>query len=171
MQHDLPWGGDDRKRKDLVLERQRQGWSDEDIAASIATAKPRRKKAASACPLEHDEQKELIKAVDGAWGKALGIAGELVSVPNSAPKGHTAAAYFRAEGLRPGYPDLLLDVPVGKYHGLLLELKRQRGGRIEPDEAKWHEILRARGFAVAVPCGCDAAKVIIERYMRGEVIP
>lgn len=171
MPHDLPWGGTDEKRKRLVLERQRQGWSDEDIAASIATAKPRRKKAAPSCPLEHDEQKALIKDVDGAWGKLLGIDRQLVAVPNSAPKGRTAAAYFRAEGLRPGYPDLLLDVPVGRYHGLRLELKRQRGGRIEPDEAKWHEILRARGFAVAVPCGCDAAKVIIERYLRGEVIP
>lgn len=171
MPNDLPFETPETKRTKLVLERQRQGWSDEDIAKSIATARPRRKRSAPSCPLEHDEQKALIKDVDGAWGKALGIAGELVSVPNSAPKGHTAAAYFRAEGLRPGYPDLLLDVPVGRYHGLRLELKRQRGGRIEPDEAKWHEILRARGYAVAVPCGCDAAKVIIERYMRGEVIP
>lgn len=170
MPSDLPFGGDE-KRKRLVLERQRQGWSDEDIAASIATAKPRRKKATPSCPLEHDEQKELIKQVDGAWGRALGIAGELVAVPNSAPKGHTAAAYFRAEGLRPGYPDLLLDVPAGVYHGLRLELKRQHGGRIEVDESVWHKRLRARGYAVAVPCGCDAAKIIIERYLRGEAIP
>lgn len=171
MPNDLPFATSESKRTKLVLERQRQGWSDEDIAASIATARPRRKKRTPSVPLEHDEQKELIKAADGAWGKALGIAGELVAVPNSAPKGTTAAAYFRAEGLRNGYPDLLLDVPAGKYHGLRLELKRQRGGRIEPDEAKWHAILRGRGFAVAVPCGCDAAKIVIERYLHGEVIP
>lgn len=171
MADDLPFGSAEAKRIRLVRERQNQGWSDEDIAKSIATARPRRAKRAPSVPLEHDEQKALIAAVDGAWGKGLGIAGLLVSIPNSAPKGHTAAAYFRAEGLRPGYPDLTLDVPVGQYHGLRLELKRQRGGRIEPDEAVWHEKLRARGYAVAVPCGCDAAKAIIERYLRGEIIP
>ena len=169
--NDEPIFADRGRRLRLVRERQRQGWSDEDIASSIATARPRKRARAPSVPLEHDEQRALIKAVDGPWGKALGIAGDLVAVPNSAPKGPTAAAYFRAEGLRPGYPDLLLDVPVGDYHGLRLELKRQRGGRIEPEEAEWHAKLRARGYAVAVPCGYDAAKVIIERYLRGEVIP
>lgn len=171
MPNELPFATSESRRAKLVLERQRQGWSDEDIARSVATAKPRRKKRAPSVPLEHDEQRELIKSVDGAWGKALGIDGLLAAVPNSAPKGHTTAAYFRAEGLRPGYPDLLLDVAAGPYHGLRLELKRQRGGRIEPEEAEWHVKLRARGYAVAVPCGCDAAEIIIERYLRGEVIP
>lgn len=145
------------------------GFTEEEIARR--TRKPRRKTSASGIPLEHVEMQELRKACDGAWGRGLGIAGEIVCVPNSAPRGEAAAAYFRSEGLRNGYPDLLLDVPAGKYHGLRIEMKRTKGGRIEEDEQKWHDRLRARGYAVVVPRGHVEAKAFVERYLRGESVP
>lgn len=145
------------------------GFTEEEITRR--TRKPRRKTSASGVPLEHVEMQEFRKAVDGAWGRALGIAGEVVCIPNSAPRGEAAAAYFRSEGLRNGYPDLLLDVAAGPYHGLRLEMKRIKGGRIEDDEQKWHERLRSRGFAVVVPRGHQEAKAYVERYLRGEIVP
>ena len=120
-------------------------------------------------PKEHDEQKRLIKESDGEWGKRLGIQYRLVGIPNSAPGSITAAAYFRSEGLRRGYPDLALDIARGRFHGLRIELKRQEGGVVDEDQRKWHDRLQAEGYAVVVCKGCKIAMVAIEIYLRGEM--
>lgn len=115
---------------------------------------------------EHQEMQDLKKQCDGSWGKELGIQNEIYLIPNSAPKGMQAAAYFRSEGLRPGYPDLGLDVPRGRFHGLRIEMKRADGtGRTSPDQERWVERLTRRGYKVVVPAGVHEAMTAIESYM------
>lgn len=62
-------------------------------------------------------------------------------------------------GVKAGVPDLILvDPPPDKSHvGTAIELKRQKGGRVTPDQAKWLDILRERGWAVAVCRGAGEA--------------
>lgn len=151
-----------RTRQEL----ERLGFDGEDLAKALRRG---RQKKATRTPTEHQEAQKLIRALDGPIGRALGIVGELVLIPNSAPNGVRSAAYFRSEGLRPGYPDYLLDVAVGQYHGLRLELKRTKGGRVAPEQSAWHERLRARGYYVLVAHGMQDALDGIKDYIAGKV--
>lgn len=57
-------------------------------------------------------------------------------------------------GVKAGLPDLLLLIE-GRLHGL--ELKRERGGRVSPDQVAMHAELLEAGAVVAVARGLDQA--------------
>lgn len=150
-----------------VNQLRRLGFTDQEIAAKA----PRRKRptrTAKGCPTEYEEQKALLAAARGPWGKALGIDRKLVHVPNS---GHGAnlgqAAMLKASGLRKGYPDLILDKARGGYHGLRIELKTLVGGVVSPEQQEWIDHLRAEGYCAEVCRGYLQAMSLIERYMAG----
>lgn len=66
-------------------------------------------------------------------------------------------------GMKKGYPDLQLPAKRGEYSGLYVELKRIKGGKIEPEQKEWAEFLVLQGYKHSFCKGCDAAwKVIIE---------
>ena len=69
-------------------------------------------------------------------------------------------------GVRAGLPDILLVID-GRLHGL--ELKRQRGGRLSPEQIAMHAELTAAGAVVAVARGLDAALNILESW--GALLP
>ncbi len=83
----------------------------------------------------------------------------LASCPNGGGRsGPIVGSILKAEGLRAGFPDLMLLVPrfrgtVWKdevwEHGLFLELKR-REGIVSPEQEVFHELLRKQGYKVVV---------------------
>ena len=60
-------------------------------------------------------------------------------------------------GVRAGLPDILLSIN-GRLHGL--ELKRERGGRVSPEQIAMHAELTAAGAIVATAQGLDKAILI-----------
>jgi len=90
---------------------------------------------------------------------------ELHHSPNGGSRHKAEAARLKAQGVRPGYPDLLLDVPRGAYHGLRIELKAI-GGKLSDDQKKWLKQLQARGFHAVMCVGYDEAVAVIEKYLR-----
>lgn len=99
----------------------------------------------------------------------------IYSVPNSALAGSTPRDRYRMvravqEGLLKGMPDICVDEPRGEYHGLRIEMKRDKrnkdGSRpvdVLPsvDQLAIHEKLRANGYAVQVCYGTvDAMKAL-----------
>jgi hypothetical protein len=81
-----------------------------------------------------------------------------------------------AEGVMPGYPDTLLDLSRGAWHGLRLELKREAYwnthtekpyARGEPTahQVAWHERLTRAGFLVFVTWGWRPAWDILLWYI------
>jgi hypothetical protein len=63
-----------------------------------------------------------------------------------------------------------LPVARGTSHGLYIELKRTKGGRVSPDQREWIEALRAEGYDVVIPKGWRAAATDILVYL-GEPVP
>ena len=79
------------------------------------------------------------------------------------------------------YPDLWIAKPVGVYHGLYIELKKDgvkiilNDGTLTTDkhirgQAKVLEDLARQGYAAAFAVGHTQAKQIIKDYMAGQAI-
>ena len=122
-------------------------------------------------PTEHDEQVRLMEWAALAERRHPELA-LLCAVPNGGYRSRRTAGRMKAEGLRAGYPDLLLDVARGPYHGLRIELKRADGGRVAPSQAWWHDRLRAQGYRVDVCNGWEVMSDALVDYLSlGEYRP
>lgn len=87
-----------------------------------------------------------------------------------------AKKHKRLQGRR-GYPDLFIAHPMGKYHGMYLELKKdgtrlqKRNGDFASEHIKeqWEMLgaLTLRGYKAEFACGFDEAKKIIDEYLGG----
>lgn len=75
----------------------------------------------------------------------------------------------KAQGMRPGIPDLCLPVPVGPYHGLYIEMKTE-DGRLSEDQKDVTERLALNGYKVVVAYNPCEAKEAIRRYYNTETI-
>lgn len=91
-------------------------------------------------------------------------------IPNGGKRGKAEAGRFKAEGVKAGVPDVSLPVARGGYHGLYVEMKRMKGGRVSEEQARCMELLRAEGYCAVVCRGWDAAAAVILGYLKGEVV-
>lgn len=89
----------------------------------------------------------------------------LAHIPNEGKRTKTTGARLKREGLRKGYPDILLDVPDRDFHGLRIELKRRKGSKITPDQKKWIIKLNKQGYAAAFCYGWEQAWDFIHAYL------
>jgi hypothetical protein len=80
----------------------------------------------------------------------------------------TAQTYIkeRKAGARAGIPDLFLPIAIAPHHGLYIEMKRDGGGVVSPDQKKMICLLKQQGYAVFVANGCEEAKLIITNYLN-----
>ena len=95
----------------------------------------------------------------------------LFAIPNGAALGGGKIGAIRmnvlkAEGLRPGVPDLFLPVARHKYHGMFIEMKTMTG---KPSENQEEFILavEVEGYFATVCKGAGEAIQTIEWYMKG----
>ena len=93
----------------------------------------------------------------------------LYHVPNEGKRSRAAGGRMKAEGLKPGVPDLCLPVARGGFHGLYIELKAQ-GGKPTANQKQWIEKLTAQGYLAKVCVGFESAQRLIESYLKGEIV-
>jgi hypothetical protein len=116
-------------------------------------------------PSEHEEQAALVslcRAYEARY-PALGMA---YAIPNGGARHKATAARLMAEGVRAGVPDLCIPVPRRGYHGLYIELKRTRGGRLSEAQFAYAAALRGYGHRVEVCAGWYAAWAVICDYLE-----
>ena len=89
----------------------------------------------------------------------------LFHIPNGGERSKVEAARFKAEGVKPGVPDLFLPVARGPWHGLFIELKRQKGGKVSAAQRLWIDALLTQGYCAAVCYGWKDAAKLIEDYL------
>lgn len=116
------------------------------------------------CPSEAEEQKALFQWANLMRNRLPGI--ELMfHIPNGGSRDIREAANLKAQGVKPGIPDLFIPVPVDHYHGCWIEMKRVRDGRISDKQKDVMAALIERGYFCAVCYGWwDAAKTICAYY-------
>lgn len=111
------------------------------------------------------EQEALIQWADLTVINGHRVGDYLVHVPNEGKRGPKAASEFKRAGGRAGYPDLILDLPSGPWHGLRIEMKA-KGGKPTPAQLEWIERLRGAGYRAEVCYGFDEAKGVLVDYLR-----
>lgn len=76
------------------------------------------------------------------------------------------AIKMKRTGYVKGFPDLFIYEPNADYHGLAIEMKKEKGGVASPQQKWWQEQLRNRGFASYICKGKDEAIKIIDEYFK-----
>ena len=115
-------------------------------------------------PTEHQEQCALFEWAawqEGVWPELR----LLHAIPNGGKRDIRTAARLKAEGVKPGVPDIFLPVPKDGKHGLYIELKRSRGGTVSKEQEAWIRALSAQEYVCAVCHGHREAIKIITDYM------
>lgn len=119
-------------------------------------------------PAEESEQKALFEWAELAWHALPGL--ELMfAIPNGGKRSLVTAAMLKATGVKAGVPDICLPVARGGYHGLYIELKRIRGGRVSPDQQEWIRKLNEQGYLAIVCKGFYEAQWNITAYLHGKL--
>ena len=111
-------------------------------------------------PSEHAEQATLVQ-----WLAIAHPTVRIFAIPNGGRRGKLEAMRLQLEGVSPGVPDLMLPTPRGKHHGLFVEMKRTKGGRISAEQKDWLAYLNAQGYRAVVCKGFEEAKNEIECYL------
>jgi hypothetical protein len=114
--------------------------------------------------------KELYRSSEGAEQEAVIEYCDLMHIPavhvaNEGKRSKSYGAKLKRMGLRRGFPDIIVFCAKGKYHGLAIEMKYDKG-KTSKDQEEWLRTLSSEGYACAVCYGADEAIKIIERYIN-----
>ena len=121
-------------------------------------------------PKEEYEQRWVFQWARMNYGKWPELK-LLFHVPNGGYRLKSEAARMKGYGVKAGIPDLMLPAARGKYHGLWIEMKKARGGRLTPAQREMQDGIREQGYCVVTCHGWMAAVNVIERYLKGAEIP
>lgn len=113
------------------------------------------KKLTNIHPSEHMEQVGLVTWFRGKFPDVL-----IFAVPNGEKRSISVAKRLKAEGVIAGIPDLY--VP---QWNLWIEMKRQKGGRLSPEQKAMIEYLKSIGHTVIVGKGAADASNQVLRFL------
>jgi len=133
--------------------------------------------SADTVPSEHEEQ---LAFVQWCWMQANDPDTSALELMYANVNGQYRQGQRPEPGLRAGVPDLFLPAPsylideADTAHGLYIEMKKQgrqneRNGGLSDQQVWWVEHLRQQGYYVAICYGCEEAKDVTLRYLRGEL--
>lgn len=88
------------------------------------------------------------------------------AVPLGGHRSKGAGGQMKGEGSKPGYPDILMDFPAKKYHGLRIEMKaRSPSKHPSDDQLFWLTNLSRLGYATFLCRGHRAAIAAFSSYL------
>lgn len=88
--------------------------------------------------------------------------------PNGGSRNKREGAKFKAMGVKRGFPDLILLLPCRQYAGLLIELKKIKGGVVSSEQDDWQTHLNEVGYYATVCKGWIEAVSCLEWYLKLE---
>lgn len=119
-------------------------------------------------PTEAQEQTTLFQwagMMAGKWPEMR----LLHHIANGGSRNPIEARHLKEQGVKAGIPDIFLPCARGGWHGLYIEMKRRKGGRVSIEQKKMILALRNEGYCVEVCNGWEEARDIITAYMEAGV--
>ena len=110
---------------------------------------------------ESGEQEAIVEYCE--WRRV-----PLVHIPNEGKRSAAYAAQMKRMGLAKGFPDLFIPVAASGFHGLFIELKRDRKAKPTETQKAWIEYLNKAGYRASVCYGAAHAISEIENYIGGK---
>ena len=105
---------------------------------------------------ESGEQEAVIEYC--AWRRI-----PVVHIPNEGKRSAAYAAQMKR------FPDLFIPVAASGFHGLFIELKRDRRAKATEPQKAWLDFLNKEGYRAAVCHGSQEAMKEIENYFGGRI--
>lgn len=93
----------------------------------------------------------------------------LMSIPNGGWRKKATAAKLKQEGAIAGVPDLLLAHPSNRYHGLWIEMKNGKAGRLSEHQKIVIPQLQKEGYQVVVARTFDEFRRSVTEYLVRKV--
>ena len=115
--------------------------------------------------LEHIEQVHLILWTDGGdVADLFPNARKIFAIPNGGHRNVVVAGKLKAEGVRPGIPDLCFPEARGGYFGLWIEMK-VRPNRPSPEQIQHIDQLNADGYLAVICWSAEEAQALLSWYL------
>ncbi len=108
---------------------------------------------------ESNQQEIVIKYLKLAYPDALYCASA-----GGMRTSYLQAIKMKRTGYVKGFPDLFIYEPRGEFHGLAIEMKKEKGGTASPEQKEWQEQLRNRGYCSYICKGNEEAIKVIDEY-------
>lgn len=89
----------------------------------------------------------------------------LFAIPNGGQRNIATASLLKASGVKRGVADVFLPYPVGKWHGLFIEMKKLKGKQSE-FQIQFKSDLIDNGYGVATCFSFAEAKQVIVNYIN-----
>lgn len=118
-------------------------------------------------PTESEEQIALFEWTEWESGRIPQLR-LMFHIPNGGKRNKATAARLKREGVKAGVPDVFLPVPRGRYHGLFIEMKREKDGRLSQEQKRWLEELSKMGYKAEVCRGWEEAANMVKGYLEGK---
>lgn len=120
-------------------------------------------------PTEHQEQAAVISWWHAAHGLYRLQIFALFAVPNGGARDAITGSLLKAEGVRPGTPDLILAAPTPAFSGLFIEMKKVGGAKPSPEQEAFIAYLLSAGYSASVHYGAASAIKEIEDYLSARL--
>lgn len=89
----------------------------------------------------------------------------LFAIPNGGQRNSIVAAKLKAEGVQAGVPDLFLAVPSGEFHGLWIEMKNGKAGKVSNKQNDMISMLNEQGYQCEVVRSFNEFEGVIRNYL------
>ncbi len=115
---------------------------------------------------EEEDGKALVTWMDAlVLGNGLRPGLFFFHVPNGMARTATMGGIFKAQGLRKGWPDYGLMLPLGGYHGFWLEIKSEFGAKPSKEQLDILARLESVGYKCGVSWGFDDSQKQLQQYL------
>jgi hypothetical protein len=105
---------------------------------------------------EHEEQREFVQ-----WFRRAFPEVRIFAIPNGGGRSRSQGAKLKMEGVSPGVPDLFIPDWL-----LWVEMKREKGGRVSPEQKDWMEYLDGLGHNTMVGNGFEEARIKVLTFHK-----
>ena len=116
---------------------------------------------------EHDDQKAVFDWAKAAVGIYPALA-NLFAIPNASKRTFAMTNWLKAEGMKPGVPDMFLAFPASGFHGLFIEQK-VKPNKQEEAQKEWEKRLVQNGYAYWLSWSAEETIEVIEGYLAGRM--
>lgn len=93
---------------------------------------------------------------------------KVVHIPNEGQRSKAYGARLNKLGMQKGFPDLFFPAARQGYHGLFIEMKRDKKSPVRAEQRQWIDYLNGQGYCAVVCYGAQAAIEQIDEYFNKE---